>query len=118
MSARSSSVKLIGMPTKMANSITTSITTPSSSRNVIPRSSYLHFLAVLELAAEADLVAALQRFRHSLDHEEHRGAERPHHRSPRRLLGELVDAEGVPGVVHADDHQRDQRRIEQQHVGD
>src|SRR3954470_21291427 len=120
-SARKSSVKLIGMPMKMANSITTSIAIPSHSRNVMPRSSYLDLVAMLEFAPEADLVAALQRLGHALDHEQQRGerdgrAERPHDRSPRRLLGQLVDRERVPGVVHADDEQDDERGIEQQQV--
>src|ERR1044071_2781557 len=103
MSARNSRVKLIGMPTKMANSITSSIAMPRSSRKVMPRFSYFHFFPVLELAAEADLVAALQRLGHALDHEQqrgerNRGAERPHHRPPRRLLGFLPDRERIEGI--------------------
>src|SRR5215813_7054644 len=122
ISARKSSVKLIGMPTKMANSITTSITIPSHSRKVIPRLSYLHFFPVLELAAEADLVPALQRLGHALDHEQQRGerngrAERPHDRPPRRLLGQLVDRKRVPDVVRADGEQDDERGVEEQQVG-
>src|ERR1051326_711106 len=122
ISARKSSVKLIGMPTKMANSITTSIAMPSHSRKVMPRSSYLHFLAVLELAAEADLVPALQRLGYALDHEQqrgerHRGAERPHHRAPRGLLRLFPDGKRVESIVDADRHQDDERRVEEQQVG-
>src|SRR6185503_1514690 len=70
---------------------------------------------------EADLVEALQRLRDPLHHQEqrrerNRGAERPHDRAPRCLLGELVDLEGVPGIVDADQHQGDQRRIEEHEV--
>src|SRR6185436_9292599 len=123
ISARNSSVKLIGMPMKMANSITSSITAPSACSKFMPRSSYFQCFPVLELAAEADLVAALQRLGNALDHEQqrrerHRGAERPHDRPPRRLLGQLADGKRIPGVVDADYHQRDQRRVEEQHVGD
>src|SRR6185369_6206952 len=98
ISARNSSVKLIGMPTKIANSITTSMTMPSHSRPLIggagelfPLFSYLEFFPMLELAAEADLEAALQHLGRALHHQQHggerdRGAERPHDGAPRRLF--------------------------------
>jgi hypothetical protein len=69
------------MPMKIATSITSSIDQRRGARD----RSYLRLFPVLELAAEADLVAALQRLGHALDHEQqrrerHRGAERPHER--------------------------------------
>src|SRR5215470_6739937 len=91
ISARNSSVKLIGMPTKIANSITTSMIMPSHSRPLIPSASYFQFLLMLEFAADADLVAALQHLGYALHHQQHRGerdrgAKRPHDGTPRRLF--------------------------------
>src|SRR5688572_23394972 len=104
MSARKSSVKAIGMPMKMANSITSSIAMPSSSWSL---TSYLELLAVLELAPEADLVAALQALGDALHHEQQRGerhgaAERPHDGAPVRHLRALAELVGIEHVVDAD----------------
>src|SRR5215470_7154170 len=112
ISARKSSVKLIGRPMKIAPTITTSITMPSASSPLI---SDLGLLAVLEFAPGAYLEPGLHGLRHALHHEEqrrqrHRGTERPHHRAPGRLLGDFADLVGVPGIVDADREQRDQRR--------
>src|SRR5258708_36484850 len=111
------------MPMKITNSITTSITRPSSSRLFIRSYSYFNFLAVLELAAEADLIPALQRLRDALDHEQqrrerHRGAKRPEDRPPGRLLGGFLDLERIPGVVPADIEEGDHHGEEQQQVRD
>src|SRR5262245_58650751 len=120
ISARNSSVSEIGTPMKMAPSITTSITRPRNSRPFMSDSDF-DLLAVLELAPEADLVPALERLGHALDHEQqrrerHRSAERPQDRPPRRLLRGILDRERVPGVVDADHEEGDHHRVEQQQV--
>src|SRR5574339_577896 len=106
---------------KIANSITTSISMPRNSRPVTRRPSYLELLAVLELAPEADLVAALERLGHALHHEQQRGegdrgAERPHDRAPDAFLRALAGAEGVQRAVDADPHEEDHGGEEQHQV--
>src|SRR5262245_28798289 len=120
MSARKSRVKLIGRPMKMANSITTSITTPRNSSPVMLWS-YLELLAVLELAPVADLVEALQRLRDALDHEQERGerdrgAERPHDGAPDAFLRALADGVRVDRALDADPHEENHDGEEQHHV--
>src|SRR5262245_46440808 len=105
---------------KMANSITTSITMPRNSSPLMP-ASYLELLAVLELAPEADLVDALERLGHALDHEQERrdrdrGAERPHDRAPDALLRALADGVRVQRAVDADPHEKDHDGEKQHHV--
>src|SRR5690242_17963462 len=120
MSARKSSVKLIGSPMKMAKSITTIITMPRSS---IPVMSDLELLAVLELAPEADLVDALHRLGDALHHEQERrerdrGAERPHDRAPDALHRALAGDIGMDRAVDADPHEEDHGREEKHQVRD
>src|SRR5262247_1632120 len=106
---------------KIAASMTTSITMPRNSRPVIARASDLELFPVRELAPEADLVAALERLRDPLDHEESRrerdrGAEGPHDRAPHALLRALGGNIRVPRVVDADPHQGDHRGEEEDEV--
>ena len=66
---------------------------------------------------------ALDHFGDALDQQQRQVSgtidlERPEQRPPRRLLGGLADAEGVPGFVGADEEEQDQRRKEQSEIGD
>src|SRR5581483_5592245 len=86
------------------------------------RRSYLDLLLVLELDARARHVEALEELREALDHEQDAGSrhdrlERPQDGPPRRLVGGLVDLEGVGSFMPTEPGERQEAREEEDDVG-